>query len=81
MLNYTQSAFWAGLTYVSGVFSMLIRNIIFARLLSPNDFSIALTFGVVLSFFEYLSSFGHELLMQRSEMATHRDFRPLCIQS
>ena len=46
---------------------MLVRNIIFARLLTPDNFSIALTFGVALSFFEYLSSFGHELLMQRSE--------------
>lgn len=73
MISYTQSAFWAGLVYVSTVFSMLIRNIIFARLLNPNDFSIALTFGVVLSFFEYLSSFGHELLMQRSnDGGTHR---------
>lgn len=67
MLSYTNSAFWAGLTYFSAICSMLVRNVIFARLLHPDDFSIALTFGVVLSFFEYLSGFGHELLMQRSK--------------
>ena len=46
--------------------SMLLRNIIFARLLSPEDFGIAMTFGVVLLLFEYISNFGHENLMQRS---------------
>lgn len=66
MLSYANSAFWAGTTYLSVIVSMLVRNIIFARLLSPGDFSIALTFGVVLSFFEYLSNFGHEIFMQRS---------------
>jgi len=46
--------------------SMLLRNILFARLLSPEDFGLAMTFGVVLLLFEYISNFGHENLMQRS---------------
>ena len=66
MFNYTKSAAWATGIHLSNVVSMLLRNIIFARLLSPEDFSIALTFGIVLSLFEYISNFGHENLMQRS---------------
>jgi len=54
---------------------MLLRNIIFARLLSPHNFSIALTFGIVLSFFEYLSGFGHELLMQRHHDGDKPEFQ------
>lgn len=45
---------------------MLIRNIIFARFLSASDFAVTLTFGLVLSLFEYISNFGHENFMQRS---------------
>jgi len=75
MHSYTQSAFWASATYVSSILSMLLRNIIFARLLSPENFSIALTFGVILSFFEYLSGFGHELLMQRSDDGNNPRFQ------
>jgi O-antigen/teichoic acid export membrane protein len=75
MFNYTQSAFLASGTYASSIVSMLFRNIIFARLLSPYDFSIALTFGVVLSLFEYMTSFGHEMFMQRSEHGNSEQFQ------
>ncbi|RBP52942.1 oligosaccharide flippase family protein [Arenicella xantha] len=75
MYNYTQSAFLASGTYASSIVSMLLRNILFARLLSPYDFSIALTFGVVLSLFEYMTSFGHEMLMQRSEHGNKERFQ------
>ena len=67
MKSYTTSAFWASATYISTIASMFVRNILFARLLSPDDFSIALTFGLVLLLFEYVSNFGHEILMQRSK--------------
>ena len=67
MLSYTQPAFWATSTHISTLISMALRNVIFARLLSPHDFAIALTFGVVLSLFEYISNFGYENLMQRSK--------------
>lgn len=45
---------------------MLLRNIIFARFLSASDFAVTLTFGLVLSLFEYITNFGHENFMQRS---------------
>jgi len=55
--------------------SMLLRNIIFAQMLSPNEFGIAMTFGVVLSLFEYISNFGHENLMQRASFGDRRKFQ------
>lgn len=75
MRSYTQSAMWAAVTQVSTITSMTMRNIIFARILSPNDFAIALTFGVVLSLFEYISNFGYENLMQRSKRGNEEIFQ------
>ena len=54
---------------------MLIRNILFARLLSPHDFAIALTFGITLSLLEYISTLGHELFMQRAEQGDEERFQ------
>lgn len=67
MKVYPSAAIWSSTTHIGVVFSMLLRNIIFARFLSPDDFAVALTFSVVLSLFEYISNLGHENLMQRSE--------------
>jgi len=67
MSIYSRAALWSTATHIGVVSSMLFRNIIFARLLDPKDYAIALTFGVVLSLFEYISNFGHENLMQRSK--------------
>jgi len=75
MTSYTHSAFWAGLSHISSITSMLLRNIIFARLLSPENFAVALTFGVVLTLFEFISNFGYENLMQRSVNGDHEDFQ------
>lgn len=54
---------------------MLVRNILFARFLSPADYAVALTFGVVLTLFEYISNFGHENYMQRDKYGGYRDFQ------
>jgi len=54
---------------------MLVRNIIFARFLSNDNFATALTFGVVLSLFEYTTNFGHENFMQRSSAGDHPRFQ------
>jgi len=75
MSNYSTAAFWTTLTYMGVVSSMLLRNIIFARLLDPSDYAVALTFGVVLSLFEYISNFGHENLMQRSKAGDQPSFQ------
>jgi len=75
MSLYTSAASWSVLTHLSLITSMLLRNIIFARFLSPEEFAVALTFGVALSFFEYISNFGHENLMQRSPHGDQQDFQ------
>jgi O-antigen/teichoic acid export membrane protein len=72
---YTSAATWSGITHAGVVCSMLLRNIIFARFLSPIDFATALTFGLILSLFEYISNFGHENLMQRSNSGDQRSFQ------
>ncbi len=60
---------------LSSISSALIRNIIFARLLSPEDFGIAMTFGVVLLFFEYATNLGHDNLILRSDKGNYRSFQ------
>ena len=54
---------------------MLVRNIIFSHLLSPENFSLAMTFGVILMLFEYMSNFGHELFMQQSKYGNRLSFQ------
>lgn len=75
MSIYTKAAFWTISTHLSVVISMLLRNIIFARFLSPSDFAVTLTFGLVLSLFEYISNFGHENFMQRSNAGNTSRFQ------
>ena len=75
MSIYTKAAFWTITTQISVLTSMLLRNIIFARFLSPGDFAVTLTFGLVLSLFEYISNFGHENFMQRSNAGNTRLFQ------
>ena len=75
MSKYVSAAGWSTITHLSVVGSMLLRNIIFARFLSTTDFAIALTFGEVLSLFEYISNFGHENLMQRSTAGNQVSFQ------
>ncbi len=67
MSKYATAAFGSITIHLSIVTSMLIRNIIFARFLSASDFAVTLTFGLVLSLFEYISNFGHENFLQRSQ--------------
>jgi O-antigen/teichoic acid export membrane protein len=55
--------------------SAFVRNIIFARLLSPEDFGLAMTFGLVLSLLEYASNLGHENLMLREKYGAYRNFQ------
>lgn len=75
MSVYTKAAFWSMATHMSSVTSMMLRNIIFARFLSPTDFAITLTFGLVLTLFEYISNFGHENFMQRSDAGNSLRFQ------
>lgn len=75
MSKTMNAAIFASTAHLSTVGSAFIRNIIFARLLSPEDFGIAMTFGVVLLFVEYASNFGHENLMLRSEHGNRRSFQ------
>lgn len=67
MFNYSAPALLATGTYLSSVISMLARNVIFARLLSPENFSVALTFGLVLTMTEQIGIISHELYMQRAK--------------
>lgn len=60
---------------VSSVASALVRNIIFARLLSPHDFGVAMTFGLILLFIEMMSNPGHESLMLRLADGGRRRFQ------
>lgn len=61
--------------HFSTVGSAFLRNIIFARLLSPEDFGLAMTFGVVLLLVEYISNFGHESLLLRSRYGNNHGFQ------
>ena len=74
-MSYVKASLLSSTTQVSLMITMLIRNVIFARLLSPNDFTIAMTFGIVLLFFEFISNFGHENLMQRSKNGNTVEFQ------
>nr|MBX2848866.1 oligosaccharide flippase family protein [Acidiferrobacterales bacterium] len=73
--HYSMAALWTTTAHIGLVSSMLLRNIIFARFLSQTDFALALTFGVVLSLFEYISNFGHENFMQRSLRGNQKSFQ------
>lgn len=61
--------------HFSRLSTAFIRNIIFARLLSPDDFSIAMTFGVVLLLTEHITNIGHETLILRSDKGNAHGFQ------
>lgn len=61
--------------HFSTVGSAFLRNVIFARLLSPEDFGLAMTFGLVLLLLEYMSNFGHESLLLRSRYGNAHGFQ------
>ena len=62
-------------TQLSSTVTMLARNIIFARMLSPNDYGLAMTFGVVLLFFEHFGNFGHDNFILRSKNGDRPSFQ------
>jgi len=74
-MSYVKASLLSSSIQVSLMVTMLVRNIIFARLLSPDDFTIAMTFGIVLLFFEFVSNFGYENLMQRSKNGNEIGFQ------
>ncbi len=75
MLNYSSAALLATSTYLSSVVSMLLRNVIFARILSPDSFSVALTFGLVITLIEQFGVISHELYMQRAKDGDELSFQ------
>lgn len=55
--------------------TMLIRSILFAHLLSPDDYGLAMTFGVVLLFCEHISNIGHDNFILRSQNGDSESFQ------
>lgn len=66
MVSSQKAVALSGLIQVSLFFSKFIVSIVFSHLLSPSDFGVAMTIGLVLMLFECTSNFGHELFFMRS---------------
>lgn len=75
MSTPVKSAVLASGMHLTLVAAAFIRNVIFARFLSPEDFSIAMTLGVVMLLAEHVTNLGHETLLLRSTKGNAHGFQ------
>ena len=64
----------AGTQFVA-MLAQFLRNLVLARMLSPHDYGVALTFGVVLMVLENIGNFGHDNLILRARYGDSRLFQ------